>query len=251
MIKSSILLVISGMTLWDASAQQVIPPLKKEFLDSTLAVLPSATNARYRRETEYVDSVGGVMRDYYLSGNLQSVGTFDHFRKKIYNGTFETFFADGKVESHAEFEHGKQVGELRIYYPAGQLKRREIYVNDKRTSGECYAVDGKSVKFFEYWQPPMYLGGNGSNQAIVAAVTRKVKYPMEARLANIEGRVVVSFVVDTKGLVTNIKIEKSASPVLDEAAIKAVKELKRFSPGRKDGELMAVSYTVPINFQFR
>lgn len=64
------LLLGSALGVAKVSAQQVIPPLKKEFLDSTWHVLPSAAGARYRRETEWRDSTAGVIRDYYLSGQL-------------------------------------------------------------------------------------------------------------------------------------------------------------------------------------
>jgi protein TonB len=125
----------------------VVPPLKKEFLDSTFQVIPTAAGAYYRRETEYTDSVGGVMRDYFLNGKLQSIGTFDHIRKNIAHGTFENWYPNGQLKWHQESVHGKKEGETRLYYSSGQLKRHEIYVADKMTSGECYRADGQPVPF--------------------------------------------------------------------------------------------------------
>lgn len=65
-------LLCAAFSLGEVAAQQVIPPFKQEFIDSTCAVLPSVTGAKYRRETEWRDSTAGEVRDYYLSGALQS-----------------------------------------------------------------------------------------------------------------------------------------------------------------------------------
>jgi hypothetical protein len=78
-----------------ASAQQLIPPPQHQYLDSLFEVLPSSVGAHYRREITYTDSTGGVMRDYYLSGQLQSSGTFDHVRRFSVHGVLETWYEAG------------------------------------------------------------------------------------------------------------------------------------------------------------
>ncbi|WP_223652021.1 toxin-antitoxin system YwqK family antitoxin [Hymenobacter psoromatis] len=117
-------LLCAGFTVSEAAAQQVIPPLKKDFLDSAWHVLPSAVGAHYRRETEWRDSTAGEVRDYFLSGQLQSREEFDNIRIRRYDGVSEYFAKDGQLLSHKEFTHGETTGEHRHYYPGGQLKRR-------------------------------------------------------------------------------------------------------------------------------
>lgn len=112
-VVSSLLCLVFG--LGEAAAQQTVPPLKKEFLDSTFAVLPSETGAMYRRETEWRDSTAGEVRDYYLSNNqLQSREEFEHVRQRRYHGVSEYFANTGQLLTHAEFEHGNRIGELTI-----------------------------------------------------------------------------------------------------------------------------------------
>jgi len=57
-------LLCASLGIGEAAAQQIIPPLKKEFLNSAFVVLPSSVGARYRRETERRDSTAGELRDY-------------------------------------------------------------------------------------------------------------------------------------------------------------------------------------------
>ena len=263
------------MVASQAAAQQVIPPLKKEFLDSTWHVLPSAAGAHYRRETEYRDSTAGTIRDYYLSGQLQSREEFEHIRKRRYNGISEYFYASGQLKERVEYVHGERDGEARfyypdgqlhernvyahgkangemaLYYPSGQLKRREHYAEGKRTTGECFASDGKAIPFFEFEIMPRYSEGDGGFAAIIGAIGRNFNYTKAARRAGIQGRVLVTFIVTAQGLVDDVKIMQSLHPLVDAEAINAVYRLKRFTPGQQDGQPVKVSFTAPINLKLQ
>lgn len=234
-----------------ARAQQLVPPSKTEFLDSAYAVLPSAVGARYRRETAYADSVAGTVRTYFLDGKLRSVSPQEHLRKGIAHGTFEEWHPNGQLHAHEVFAHGQRVGELRMYYASGQLKRRESYAAGSMSAGECFAGDGQPISFFAYEVMPLYSEGDGGFQAIVGAVARRVKYPREAIRHNITGRVFVSFAVDHSGQVVKVQVAQGVAASLDAAAVLAVQSLKRFQPGRQDGQPVAVSFTVPITFSIQ
>lgn len=75
-----------------------------------------------------------------------------------------------------------------------------------------------------------------------------LKYPEIARKAGIEGRVILEFIVDEKGKVSNIKVLRSVGGGLDEAAIDALKKVK-FSPGMQRGRPVKVRYTLPVTFK--
>lgn len=227
------------------SAQQVVPPLKREFLDSNFVVVASAADARYRRETEYKDSVGGELRDYFLSGRLQSSLTYEHFKKGIAHGTFQSWYESGQPEWHQEFAHGQQIGEALHYYRNGQVKRRESYMAGKRIAGKCYNVQGQELPYFEYQVMPTFPGGV---EALIQLIGRSTIYPREAIERNLQGKVMVQFVVDTVGIVRNPNITQSVDLLLDAEAVRVVLSLPRFTPGRLDGRLVPVAYTVPITF---
>jgi len=65
------------------------------------------------------------------------------------------------------------------------------------------------------------------------------------------GKVFVGFVIDTKGKVSNVKLLRGVSPALDNEAIRVVKSMPDWTPGRQNGRPVRVSYQVPVNFTLR
>jgi protein TonB len=88
---------------------------------------------------------------------------------------------------------------------------------------------------------PRVAGGMGS-------LYMQVNYPMAAREQGIEGRVVLTFIVDERGTPHEIEVMQSAHPMLDSAAVRAVRRTT-FVPGRDDGEPVSVRMRLPIRFQ--
>lgn len=92
---------------------------------------------------------------------------------------------------------------------------------------------------------PEYPGGKMELRKDIAA---SVKYPEEAKKNGIQGKVYVSFVVDEKGKVADVKIARSVDSSLDKEAVRVVESLKTWKPGKEKGKEVKVAYTVPINF---
>ena len=95
------------------------------------------------------------------------------------------------------------------------------------------------------------LPGGGGQMAIVAAIQKAVRYPSNALHNGVEGKVFVSFVVDPKGEVTDVKIVKGLGSGLDEETMRAIKTLPRFIPGRQNGREVSVAFTVPITYKIQ
>jgi protein TonB len=242
-------LLCVGSGVGEVAAQQVIPPLKKQFLDSAWHVLPSAAGARYRRETEWRDSTAGVVRDYYLSGQLQSQEALENIRTHRSHGVSEYFFEDGHLKTHREFTHGETSGEHRWYYPSGQLKRREHYAAGQRLDGECFAASGAAVPYYEYYIMPVYSEGNGSPRAVSAAIGRRFTYPEDARRAGIQGQVVLTFYVNSQGRVEDAKVIEGLCPSVNAEAVQAVSRLRPFKAALVDGEPVRFYFKVPITLK--
>ena len=242
-------LLCAAASLGEAAAQQITPPLKREFLDSTWHVLPSTVGAKYRRETEYRDSTAGEVRDYYLSGQLQSRGSYENIRRNIIHGAYDTWYVTGQLQGHTTSVHGQLDGEQLYYYPEGRLQRRDLFASGKRTGGECFGPSGQPIECYVILETmPVYAEGNGGAQSIIDAVLRNFHYPRQAVRAGIKGRLIVGFDVDEQGEVVNIRMAQGVSPVVDNAAIDAVQQLRRFrQPGTQNGKPVKVHYNVPIN----
>ena len=73
-------------------------------------------------------------------------------------------------------------------------------------------------------------------------------YPEYAVDNNIEGKVILEFVIDIDGTITDIKIKHSVHESLDNEALRVVKSMPKWKPGKNDGKLVRVKYTLPIGF---
>lgn len=88
----------------------------------------------------------------------------------------------------------------------------------------------------------------GGKEALLRYLATSIKYPTIALQNDIQGRVFVSFVINTKGIVEDVKISRGIDPSLDKEAIRVVQAMPAWSPGQQGIKKVKVSYTVPINF---
>ena len=96
------------------------------------------------------------------------------------------------------------------------------------------------------FEPPMFPGGE---RALMEFLKENVKYPPMAAKRKTQGRVVMTFVVDKTGKVTEIKVAKSVDIYLDTEAIRVCKLLPDFYPALENGEPVSVWFTLPITFK--
>ncbi len=106
------------------------------------------------------------------------------------------------------------------------------------------AVTEKDV-FVVVEEMPVYPGGNG---ALLEFINQNISYPEEAKRLNIQGKVIVSFIVTKEGNVSGIKVERGVHPLLDKEAERVTSLLTGFIPGKQGGKPVGVYYTVPITF---
>ena len=95
-------------------------------------------------------------------------------------------------------------------------------------------------------QMPEYPGGM---QAMIAFLQTNMKYPEDAAKQKVEGRVMVQFVVETDGSVTDVHVAKQVFPSLDAEAIRVVQAMPKWTPGKEKGNVVRVKYNLPIVFR--
>lgn len=94
---------------------------------------------------------------------------------------------------------------------------------------------------------PEYPGGIS---AMLKFVQENLVYPDSAKIAKVQGKVIIKFAVDTTGQVTDISVVSSPSPLLNEAAMSVVRKMPRWEPGSQGGKRVKVNYNLPLNFNF-
>lgn len=89
----------------------------------------------------------------------------------------------------------------------------------------------------------------GGMQAFYSYVGKKMKYPSQARRMGIEGRVYLEFIVDKDGSVTNVRSVKGIGAGCDEEAVRVMKTVPKFKPGKQRGRPVKVKMVMPIYFK--
>ena len=91
----------------------------------------------------------------------------------------------------------------------------------------------------------------GGPEKLFEYLKQHMRYPKAAGKDSIEGRVIVSFIVEKNGKLTNFKVVKSPDPSLSKEALRVAKSMPKWNPGKDYGKPVRVKYTLPITFRLK
>ena len=92
----------------------------------------------------------------------------------------------------------------------------------------------------------------GGQQALFKYLSENVKYPVIAQENGIQGRVICQFVVNKDGAIVDVEVVRSGGgPSLDKEAVRVIKSMPKWNPGKQRGKAVRVKYTVPVNFRLQ
>lgn len=120
--------------------------------------------------------------------------------------------------------------------------KNEVIVEEK------HEVVEETKVFTSVEQMPQFPGGEAE---LLKWISTHIKYPAIAMENNVQGKVVVQFVVTRDGSIGEVKIARGKDPDLDKEAMRVVKTLPKFIPGKMNGQAVNVWYTLPINFKLQ
>lgn len=93
---------------------------------------------------------------------------------------------------------------------------------------------------------PSFPGGQA---ALMSYLNRHIEYPVVAQENGVQGRVIISFVVEADGRIDEAEVARSVDPSLDREALRVVKSMPKWIPGKQNGECVRVRYSVPVVFR--
>ena len=108
------------------------------------------------------------------------------------------------------------------------------------------ATDDKVYEVCE--QMPIFEGGDA---ALLKYLTDSVKYPELAKKHGVQGRVVIGFIVEKDGSLTDVKVLRHVDIALDAEVLRVVKGMPKWIPGCQDEQLVRVRYNVPVSFRLK
>ena len=116
-----------------------------------------------------------------------------------------------------------------------------------RAVGDDSTVSDKEKVYHQVvGQQPSFPGGR---EELFKYLTYNVKYPIDATKNKIEGRILVTFVVEHDGSISNVDVANSVYPSLDKESIRVVCGMSKWIPGKVNGKTVRVKYTIPITFR--
>ena len=177
-----------------------------------------------------------------LAGALLMVSNIESVAREIGGQVPEV----AEVQQKAEQALDADVAVANPMAKAEEAKAAELAKAEAKASDATAPADTtKNVVYDVTETMPQFPGGQGVMMKYLAA---NIKYPASAVKAKKQGRVIVSFVIQKDGSVTNARIVRSVDPELDAEALRIVKAMPNWTPGTQDGKPVNVNYTIPVVF---
>jgi protein TonB len=107
-------------------------------------------------------------------------------------------------------------------------------------------VKDKDQVYYVVEVMPEYPGGQ---DALFSYLSHNIKYPEEAERKGIEGKVTLTFIVEKDGSISEVEVVKPVNPLLDNEAVRVIKSMKGWIPGKQNGKTVRVKYTIPVTFR--
>lgn len=177
-----------------------------------------------------------------LAGALLMVSNIESVAREIGGQVPEV----AEVQQKAEQALNADVAVANPMAKAEEAKAAELAKAEAKASDVTAPADTtKNVVYDVTETMPQFPGGQGVMMKYLAA---NIKYPASAVKAKKQGRVIIAFVIQKDGSVTNARIVKSVDPELDAEALRIVKAMPNWTPGTQDGKPVDVNYTIPVVF---
>ena len=206
-----------------------------------------ADNVKYPEEAKDKDISGRVFISFVVEkdGSVSNV----EVKRGIGGGCDEE--AVRVISAMPNWKPGKKDGKpVRVNYmmpivfkltegqPNSSVKKSDV--------GNAEMKPDKNGVYYVVEEKPQYPGGE---IALMKYVADNIKYPEEAKDKNISGRVYVGFVIEKDGGIGDVKVVRSIGGGCDEEAVRVIKAMPKWTPGKVKGEPVRVSYMMPLNFK--
>ena len=218
-------------------------------------------------------TTGWKVSDYFMMGKLQMTGQYSDDSFHVRQGEFvwydsngiadhrcayvnnkengpETYYYDsGQVQMTGTNKNDEADGEWTGYYPSGKISGKAKFKKDKQISGTFYHEDGTRDKTItEFWRDSEFPGGP---PRWLRFLNKTLKYPDSAVNHDIEGTVVVEFIVSKEGKVYDLKVAHSVDKYLDEEALRVMRQSPDWTPAITGGILSESYKKQPIVFKLQ
>lgn len=188
------------------------------------------------------------VKEFDDENHLRNEGAYSVFNDSVRTreGLHKYYrWANGELWYTETYESGT-LQQLESYYPGGALKRQETFKDGEFRKGKCFNEDGSRRTFTHFNNEPQFPGGL---DALMRFLGENIQYPATARENDIQGVVVMTFVVDKDGSVITPVVVRDIGGGSGAEALRVVKLMPKWRPGIIDDEPVKVRYTLPVRFR--
>ncbi|RXQ93936.1 energy transducer TonB [Ancylomarina salipaludis] len=214
---------IKSDNIWEQSHEKRVIYLEN---DSLVKIKDDYSKKMIYRKYKHFNK-GYLIKDYNESGKIIAEGLSRTLLVTYWEGQVKEYYSSGRLASISKYKNNQ------VLMNKNWLENGEPYIDNI---------------FDEVDVMPEFPGGMIN---LMKYFSTNIKYPEEARMKGVEGRVFVSFVVDIDGKVIGAYIKKSQHSLFNEEALRVVSEMANWSAGKLDGKPVKVGYTLPVNFRLR
>jgi TonB family protein len=175
--------------------------------------------------------------------------------KSIRNGDYRKFSSKNSLLIKGHYTNGIEDSIWELYNSNGEIfqkidisKNELLYlrIEESEKDNLYKLINGNDKSAVVLDRPPVYLGGN---DIFLSELAKNIQYPEEAFKNRVTGRVFVSFIVDKNGKTSNYQVLKSAGPIFDKEAIRALKSVpENWFPGILNGNAVDIELSYPVAF---
>jgi TonB family protein len=247
--------------------------LQGQWLNEIYKVTASKANAKFYRQRIPTESGGYIDKIYYLNDSLYSVselssidpevrnGKYTEYHKNgriclnceylngLKNGKSYTYHENGKLSYEEDYQNGELHGYVKGYYESGVPRRVDRYDNGQFAEGKCFGKNGQDTTYFV--QSIMARFKNGDLEKYRNYVQKELVYPRQAIEGGIKGTVYVSFCVNSKGKVVDVRVIESPSHYLSKAVTDVVIDSPDWTPAMQEGRNVKQQFAMPVIFQLQ
>ena len=149
----------------------------------------------------------------------------------------------GNTPSREETTSTRPTSAIGTFEVEGSTENAPVQTVQKNDVPQSKPADDNKV-FDVVEQQPTFSGGD-----VRAWIASHVQYPPVAAENNVQGRVVIGFIIERDGSVSNVQVLRGVDPSLDKEAVRVVKSMPKWNPGKQNGSTVRVKYNVPVVFR--
>lgn len=209
----------------------------------SLDIAPEA-NSFYNRSVAYyyLGDTCSFCNDLKSAAQLKDSQAENLYIEKCLDISLDYNVPDSIRQNNRGISHFKRV------YDKCTTDSTIVYIFEDKKTDSLLVADEALPVFMIVEQMPEYPGGDAKKNEYLA---KNIVYPEYATKKGIQGTVYVSFIIATDGSVSNVKLLRGIGGGCDEEALRVVREMPKWIPGRQNGEAVRVLYNMPVYFKLR